>query len=106
MLPLHGIGVLVTRPRQQAAALCRLLEAQGASVERAYVLAHESMSAREWSYVAGSRARDAVHFYAERHTANDLERIMGRSQKKDTALDHLPAAAVVAAKTPDVALER
>ena len=34
MLPLHGIGVLVTRPRQQAAALCRLLEAQGASVER------------------------------------------------------------------------
>jgi Ti-type conjugative transfer relaxase TraA len=68
-------------------------KAQGASVERAYVLAHESMSAREWSYVAGSRAREAVHFYAERHTAADLERIMGRSQKKDTALDHLPAAA-------------
>jgi conjugative relaxase-like TrwC/TraI family protein len=77
-------------------------KAQGASVERAYVLAHESMSAREWSYVAGSRAREAVHLYAERHTANDLERIMGRSQKKDTTLDHLPAAAT---KTP-VALER
>src|SRR5271165_142699 len=30
MLPLHGVGVLVTRPRQQASALCRLLEAQGA----------------------------------------------------------------------------
>jgi conjugative relaxase-like TrwC/TraI family protein len=66
-------------------------KAQGASVERAYVLAHESMSAREWSYVAGSRAREAVHLYVERHTANDLERIMGRSQKKDTTLDHLPA---------------
>ena len=76
-------------------------KAQGASVERAYVLAHESMSAREWSYVAGSRAREAVHLYAEQTTANDLERIMGRSQKKDTALDHLPAAT----KTP-VALER
>jgi len=78
-------------------------KAQGASVERTYVLAHESMSAREWSYVAGSRAREAVHLYAERHTANDLERIMGRSQKKDTTLDHLPAATVT--KT-SVALER
>ena len=61
------------------------------------------MSAREWSYVAGSRAREAVHVYAERHTANDLERIMGRSQKKDTTLDHLPAATVTKAS---VALER
>ena len=67
-------------------------KAQGASVERSYVLAHESMSAREWSYVAGSRAREAVHLYAERDTADDLERIMERSHKKDTALDHLPAA--------------
>jgi Ti-type conjugative transfer relaxase TraA len=79
-------------------------KAQGVSVERAYVLAHENLSAREWSYVAGSRARDAVHLYAERSTANDLERIMGRSHKKDTALDHVPAAVVVARKTA-VALE-
>jgi Ti-type conjugative transfer relaxase TraA len=77
-------------------------KAQGASVERAYVLAHESLSAREWSYVAGSRAREAVHLYAERHTAEDLERIMGRSQKKDTTLDYVPAAIT---KT-SVALER
>lgn len=76
-------------------------KAQGASVERAYVLAHESMSAKEWSYVASSRAREAVHLYAERNTANDLERIMGRSHKKDTTLDHLP----IAAKAP-IALER
>jgi ATP-dependent exoDNAse (exonuclease V) alpha subunit len=79
-------------------------KAQGVSVERAYVLAHENLSAREWSYVAGSRAREAVHLYAERSTANDLERIMGRSHKKDTAIDHVPAAAVVARKTA-VALE-
>jgi Ti-type conjugative transfer relaxase TraA len=72
-------------------------KAQGVSVERAYVLAHENLSAREWSYVAGSRAREAVHLYAERSTANDLERIMGRSHKKDTALDYAPPAAAVAA---------
>lgn len=77
-------------------------KAQGASVERAYVLAHERMSAREWSYVAGSRAREAVHLYAERNTADDLERIMERSHKKDTALDHLPAAVTKAS----VAMER
>jgi uroporphyrinogen-III synthase len=29
--PLSGVGVLVTRPEQQAAPLCRLLEVQGAS---------------------------------------------------------------------------
>jgi conjugative relaxase-like TrwC/TraI family protein len=77
-------------------------KAQGASVERAYVLAHESMSAREWSYVAGSRAREAVHLYAERNIADDLARVMERSHKKDTALDHLPAAA----RRTSVALDR
>jgi uroporphyrinogen-III synthase len=33
-LPLTGIGVVVTRPEQQAGPLCRLLEAQGAEVQR------------------------------------------------------------------------
>ena len=34
MSPLQGVGVLVTRPEQQAASLCRLLELQGASTLR------------------------------------------------------------------------
>ena len=61
------------------------------------------MSAREWSYVAGSRAREAVHFYAERHTAADLEHIMGHSHKKDTALDYLPTEHEAAAAEPTAA---
>ena len=34
MHALHGVGVLVTRPEQQAMPLCRLLEAQGANTFR------------------------------------------------------------------------
>ena len=34
MLALQGVGVLVTRPEQQAMPLCRLLEMQGASTLR------------------------------------------------------------------------
>ena len=34
MRPLHGVGVLVTRPELQAMPLCRLLEAQGAGTLR------------------------------------------------------------------------
>src|SRR5271165_5478867 len=34
MPPLHGVGVLVTRPELQSMPLCRLLEAQGASTLR------------------------------------------------------------------------
>ncbi len=38
MSALHGIGVLVTRPEHQAAALCRLLETHGATAVRWPVL--------------------------------------------------------------------
>ena len=38
MLPLQGVGVLVTRPEQQSMPLCRLLEAQGASTLRLPVI--------------------------------------------------------------------
>jgi uroporphyrinogen-III synthase len=38
VLPLQGVGVLVTRPEQQAMPLCRLLEAQGALTLRLPVI--------------------------------------------------------------------
>jgi uroporphyrinogen-III synthase len=46
MSPLHGIGVLVTRPEQQATPLCRLLEAQGAAARR--LPAIEIKACGEW----------------------------------------------------------
>ena len=58
MLPLHGTGVLVTRPRHQSAALCRLLEAQGASVERFAAIEIEPIDERrEWASRLGDLAK-------------------------------------------------
>jgi uroporphyrinogen-III synthase len=46
MFPLHGVGVLVTRPQQQAAPLCRLLEARGANAFRFPALDIKPLSER------------------------------------------------------------
>jgi uroporphyrinogen-III synthase len=46
MLTLHGVGVLVTRPRQQAAPLCRLLEAHGANTFRLPAIEIEPLADR------------------------------------------------------------
>ena len=87
-------------------------KAQGASVDRAHVLAGE-MSGREWSYVAASRAREETRLYASREQVgeaagretlalerdseridppslekSELAREMGQSHQKDTTLDH------------------
>jgi uroporphyrinogen-III synthase len=50
MLPLHGVGVLVTRPEQQAMPLCRLLESEGASTLRLPVI--DIKSAGDWRALA------------------------------------------------------
>jgi uroporphyrinogen-III synthase len=50
MLPLHGVGVLVTRPEQQAMHLCRLLEAAGAGTLRLPVI--DIKSAGDWRALA------------------------------------------------------
>jgi uroporphyrinogen-III synthase len=46
MSALHGIGVLVTRPEQQATPLCRLLETEGASTLRLPAIEIKAMGNR------------------------------------------------------------
>jgi Ti-type conjugative transfer relaxase TraA len=66
-------------------------KAQGATVDRAYVLSSEGMTDREWAYVAGSRHRESLHIYADRDTAADLEALIERSRQKGTSLDYREA---------------
>lgn len=52
MAALHGVGVLVTRPEQQATPLCALLESAGAAVYRLPAIAIEPLE-----YMPASSAR-------------------------------------------------
>lgn len=65
-------------------------KAQGVTVDHAHVLASDSMSDREWSYVAASRARDETHVYADSSLADDLESKMSRSRQADFSADYEP----------------
>jgi ATP-dependent exoDNAse (exonuclease V) alpha subunit len=66
---------------------------QGATVERAFVLAGGVMQDREASYVQASRARGETRIYMDRATAGEelaeVTRAMERSRAKDLALDLL-----------------
>ncbi len=63
-------------------------KSQGATVDRAFVLSHESLSGREWSYVAASRAREETTIYADEETLIDLNVAMSRSDAKDFSQDY------------------
>lgn len=68
--------------------------AQGATVDRAFVMAGGSMQDREATYVQASRARVETRIYADSLTAGgeefeELSRVMERSRAKDLATDVL-----------------
>jgi ATP-dependent exoDNAse (exonuclease V) alpha subunit len=66
-------------------------KAQGATVERAYILAGGSMQDRELSYVQMSRSKGQTKIYTERAEVGDtiaeLSKTMNRSRQKELAQD-------------------
>ena len=67
-------------------------KAQGATVDRAFVLASGTMD-RHLTYVAMTRHRDGVQLYAGQDEFRDIEALSGRlsrSQAKETTLDYEP----------------
>ena len=66
-------------------------QAQGATVDRAFVMADASMTRQEF-YVAASRSREETHFYATPEVNLDREEIAPASERR-AGLDHIAAAA-------------
>jgi Ti-type conjugative transfer relaxase TraA len=65
-------------------------KSQGATVDRAFVLASETMD-RHLTYVAMTRHRDSATLYASRDEFGDLSALsarLGRGQAKETTLDY------------------
>jgi Ti-type conjugative transfer relaxase TraA len=83
-------------------------KAQGATVDRAYVLASKSMD-RHLTYVAMTRHRDGVALYAGRDEFSDMDSLAGRlsrAQLKETTLDYDQAAGVRAEAAREIYAQR
>jgi ATP-dependent exoDNAse (exonuclease V) alpha subunit len=69
---------------------------QGATVERAYLLASPARGGREWSYVAGSRHREELRVYLADHDPETARQALAaaweRAQAKRLALELLSPA--------------
>jgi len=66
--------------------------AQGVTCDQVNVLLSESMTDREWSYVALSRHRQRLRVFAPAGMKEDLDRALGRSRQKELASDYVAAA--------------
>jgi conjugative relaxase-like TrwC/TraI family protein len=67
-------------------------QAQGATVDRAFVMADPSMDRQEF-YVAASRSREESYFYASPEISLDREEFAPASRAPAEGLDHIAAAA-------------
>lgn len=63
-------------------------KSQGATVDNPFVLLGDTMSDREWGYVAASRGREETKFYTTEDTAEQLESLLARSRQKDSSQDY------------------
>jgi len=96
-----GLGRIVSVSMADYAAVdhgyaTTIHKAQGATVDRAYVFASETMD-RHLTYVAMTRHRDAVHLYASSVEFRDLGQLsarLSRAQAKETTLDYAEQATV------------
>lgn len=95
----HGYGMTVHK-------------SQSVTVDRVFMLPSDTMSFREWTYVAASRARYETRMFLARDSVEDLTKTMSRAQGKETSLDFKQAAvpeksaAVEKTAAPELATSR
>ncbi len=65
-------------------------KSQGQTVDNALVMLSESMTDREWAYVATSRHRKELRVFAVREQMEMLAPLLHRSRQKDIAPDYSP----------------
>lgn len=75
----HGYGMTVHK-------------SQSVTVDRVFMLPSDTMSFREWTYVAASRARYETRMFLTRDSVEALTKTMSRAQGKETSLDFKQAA--------------
>lgn len=65
-------------------------KAQGATVDRAHVLATEAVmpTGREWGYVAASRHRESLRVYLDEASLAELAPQWSRAHQRDATLDY------------------
>ena len=85
--------------------------AQGATVERAFVLLHDQAALREWGYVACSRARTETHLYlAETEREHDTHarqpNMLDAPERTARALARSSAEPLALAHTEDISQAR
>lgn len=64
-------------------------KSQGMTVNKSYCLLSDSMTDKEWGYVAASRHREKCELFCDQETAEDLEKLLSRSRQKETTLDYI-----------------
>jgi conjugative relaxase-like TrwC/TraI family protein len=79
-------------PALQHAYAATTYQAQGATVDTAFVMADPSMDRQEF-YVAASRSRGETHFYATPEAQIEREEFAPRSPHEREGLEHIAAAA-------------
>jgi ATP-dependent exoDNAse (exonuclease V) alpha subunit len=66
-------------------------KSQGQTIDNVLVLVSESMTDKQWGYVAASRHRKELRVFVPTELQDELAPMLARSRQKEVALDYEPS---------------